>query len=250
MGGGRARVEAHRRRAPHLDRSRHEERRRARAVPARIRLSDRLARAGQCRPRYRPLHAGAGNRSSICAGLRRARPCLLAEVRGKQRSAMAIEGARGVPHSARNRPAPLGRACVPGNGIERLGSIRRGEGGLQEGARVQRAQRRRATGACICRRTLGRPQRGRTDVPTCGGTPAALLGESLVARDLLSRTGSIPGGRRAVPASRRAHTRQRERMDVPRYHLSLYGPLPRTPRPRIADRWRWPRRSMPIRRSA
>ena len=44
---------------------------RARAVPARVRLSDRLARAGQCRPRYRPLHAGAGNRWAICAGLRR-----------------------------------------------------------------------------------------------------------------------------------------------------------------------------------
>ncbi len=113
MGGGRARVEAHRRRTPHLDRSRHEERRRARAVPARVRLSDRLARAGQCRPRYRPLHAGAGNRWSICAGLRRARPCLLAEVRGKQRSAMAIEGARGVPHRrSRSTSTSRPRMCA------------------------------------------------------------------------------------------------------------------------------------------
>ena len=191
MGGGRARVEAHRRRTPRVDRSRHEQRRRARAVPARVRLSDRPARAGECRPRDRPLHAGARNRWAICARLRRARPSLLAEVHGKQRSAMAIEGARGVPPGARDRPAPLGRACVPGDGVERRGSIRRCEGGLREGARVQRAQRRGAPGACICRRTPGRLQRGRTDLPACGGTQAALLGQSLVARDLLSRAGSI-----------------------------------------------------------
>ena len=49
---------------------------------------------------------------------------------------------------------------------------------------------------------------------------------SLVARELLSRTGSLQRGRRAAPASRRAHTRQRERMDVTRHQLSLYGQLP------------------------
>ena len=139
---------------------------RARAVPAGIRLSDRLARAGQCRPRHRALHAGAGNRSAIRAGLRRARPCLLAESTRSDNDPQWPSKAREACRTgARNRPAPLGRACVPGNGIERLGSIRRGEGGIQEGARVRRAQRRRAVGAGICRRTPGRLQRGRTDVP-------------------------------------------------------------------------------------
>ena len=73
---------------------------------------------------------------------------------------------------------------------------------------------------------------------------------SLVARDLLSRTRSIQRGRRAAPASRRADTRQRERMGVPRYHLSVYGPLPGR-RVRVSPiAGTGPERSMPIRRSA
>ena len=150
---------------------------RARALPARVRLSDRPARAGEYRPRDRPLHAGARNRWTICARLRRSRPSLLAEVRGLDFDPDWSAKARSACRQALEIDQHLSAAHVC------LGIVSNGSGQYADArAASQKALESNELsdeglmGLAFAEQHLGDLQRGRTDLPDCGGNAGRATG--------------------------------------------------------------------------
>ena len=161
----------------------------AREQYLRVRLSERPARAGECRPRDRPLHAGADHRWAICARLRRARPCLLAEVHGKQRSAVVIQGARGVSPGARDRPAPLGRAVCLGMVSNGAGQYADARAAYKKALESNELSDEGLLGLAFAEEHLGDFNAAEQTYLRAVERRPHYWASSLVARDLLSRKG-------------------------------------------------------------
>ena len=191
---GRSR-EAHRRRTPRVDRSRHQEPPRASSTCKGGYLAD-LARAGQYRPGYRPLHA---------------RWKSMGDMRWASRDSAAPIG-RSIPVNNDPQWPSKARACRQALEIDKhlsaahvcLGMVSNGSGqhadaraAYEKAIESDELSDEGLLGLAFAEEHL-RLQRGRTDASAGGGPQAALLGHSLVAREFLSRAGPLQGGRRAA----------------------------------------------------